>query len=98
MKKPEITKGEWKISRQVSTLVVGKTHDGYERSVASAGGYSRHSSDVTTENQANARAISAAPEMIDALVEFQRRYSNDVYNQDFHKQVEQALKKAGCGE
>ena len=34
-------------------------------------------------------------EMIDALVEFKRRYSNEVYNQDFHKQVEQALKKAG---
>ena len=37
-------------------------------------------------------------EMIDALVEFKRRYSNEVYNQDFHKQVEQALKKAGCVE
>ena len=37
-------------------------------------------------------------EMIDALVEFKRRYSNEVHNQDFHKQVEQALKKAGCGE
>ena len=36
--------------------------------------------------------------MIDVLVEFKRRYSREVYNQDFHKKVEQALKKAGCGE
>ena len=43
------------------------------------------------------QAMSAVPEMIDALVEFKRRYSNEVHNQDFHKQVEQALKKAGCG-
>ena len=67
MKKPNITPGEWWISRQVSTLVVGKTHDGYERSIASAGGYSRNTHDETPQNEANAKAISAVPKLIDAL-------------------------------
>ena len=67
MKKPNITPGKWWISRQVSTLVVGKTHDGYERSIASAGGYSRNTHDETPQNEANAKAISAVPKLIDAL-------------------------------
>jgi hypothetical protein len=45
---------------------------------------------MTSEEIAEAHEL-----MIDALVEFKRRYSNELYNQDFHKQVEQTLKKAG---
>ena len=69
MKKPNITPGEWRISRKISTLIVGKTHDGYERSVASAGGFTRNTHDETPENEANAKAIAAVPQLIEALVD-----------------------------
>ena len=90
MKKPEITKGEWMYSNGQIT-----EQEGY----AIAEYVSEH----------DGQAISAVPEMIDALVDARKALitvKNDYSKRELvnHRvndsiiQIEQALKKAGCGE
>ena len=90
MKKPKITEGEWVVSDFRPHVGVLK-YNGLAIKVVC-----EFNIETDWMNDPNMKAISAVPEMIDALVEFKRRYSNEVHNQDFHIQVEQALKKAGC--
>jgi len=97
MNKPNITPGKWEISRQVSTLVVGKTHDGYERSIASAGGFTRNTHDETPENEANAKAISAVPQMIEALMTALKDECH-ILSPESHDQLKTALRDAGVEE
>ena len=61
------TPGPWLIDSRCSTHVVALT-----RPICSAGGYANNSvpsDDLASENNANARLIAAAPEMLDMLTE-----------------------------
>lgn len=58
------TPGPWKIDPKTSTRIVGAG----DRGIASAGGYfnNQDSAAVYAENEANARLISAAPDLLAA--------------------------------
>lgn len=63
------TQGEWEINHQSATTIQLK---GSNRSIASTGGYSVNTQEadrVYEENLANAKLISAAPELLEALKE-----------------------------
>jgi hypothetical protein len=95
MKKPNITKGKWKLIPPeddfglclVNTKDELTIHDGFDIS--------------------NAKAISAVPEMIDALIETRTQLTIAMSHEEpiptkvlveWCTQVEQALIKAGCTE
>lgn len=61
----KFTKGPWRIKR--GTNIVGTRQDvGYETTIASSSTFSSNQVDVTIENEANARLIAAAPELLEA--------------------------------
>lgn len=73
------TPGPWGISRRTATGVVAKG----ERGICSTGGYSDSRVDGATlnaENEANARLISAAPDMLAELERiFNRVIEEDIW-------------------
>ncbi|MDR9419486.1 hypothetical protein [Gracilimonas sp.] len=94
MKKPKITEGEWYTNSSVfdDTIIVTTKENGWVADVPGS----------PEQQRANAKVISAVPEMIDALIVAQDVFSyindNDAYG-DFAEEltkVEKALKKAGC--
>ena len=106
MKKPNITKGEWRHG------VINNGHEHFkdyshyvsvpENEMVICNILENHSFE---ESEANAKAMSAVPEMIDALIDIKYQLkslsNNDKYDLldtvDF-SEIEKALKKAGCNE
>ena len=92
MKKPNITDGEWRISRPKKSerLVFGENPDRSDALVCAC------------EIDEDAKAISAVHEMIDALIEARSYFSEYVIDEEWEQEllekIEQALKKAGCHE
>lgn len=62
--KTQHTPGPWKISKHCSTLV-----ESGDRSIASAGGYQSVGADAHEVNEANAKLIAAAPDLLAILRE-----------------------------
>lgn len=103
MKKPDITKGEWKCfgSLEKTDLKDEICRIGISYTVLSDG-------DVSETAEADARVISAVPEMIDALIEVLENDMGDFKTvsefggyylpKDIRCRIEQALKKAGCSD
>ena len=105
MKKPEITKGEWEISDNGTVFHWGNgpETEGYTPCIAKVSIWKNN----PEKGLANARAISAVPEMIDALVEARNEIKTmeNCLTMNHHKYdvtaitvINKALKKAGCGE
>ena len=107
MKKPNITKGEWKHG------VINNGHEHFkdyshyvsvpENEIVLCDILENHSFE---ESGSNAKAISAVPEMIDALISVDDfitdtrhcGYTNETEYRKISTMIEQALKKAGCYE
>ena len=93
MKKPNITEGEWLVSGEIDGKKTVSAHDGECKYWVSL-----------CYNTINAKAISAVPEMIDALIAVDHfitdtRHRGYTIESDFRKIstiIEEALKKAGC--
>lgn len=91
------TPGPWKV--EMKTMVMAG-----RRSICSAGGYSQNfdTEKVAAENQANARLIAAAPDMLEALEAYIRvwgqppvdRFSYDSAWEDAWKKARAAINKA----
>lgn len=109
MKKPNITKGEWSLNvlrngmdyhiNSPECMVIKVEHSQYWRDAEEA-------EFCIPRWMADAKAISAVPEMIDALIESYYQLSTLVNDGIEHsrkdeiclEKIEQALKKAGCHE
>ena len=95
MKKPNITGGKWEAVRNNFYSTVDLEGLSF---------IDCHCNNITgvsaDEAQANAKAISAVPEMIDALMEANdyiiENAPDDIYPERLLDQIEQALIKAGC--
>ena len=57
------TPGPWKINPRASMVVESESG----RTIASCGAYTSNTENTEPENQANARLIAAAPELLEAL-------------------------------
>ena len=97
MKKPNITQGSWYYN-DIYHNVESDIKDNGEL-ICEVNYYGTDEE----EEVANARAISAVPEMIDALVEAHGTLESLTYSgadkfvvEEELKNIEQALKKAGC--
>ena len=66
------TPGPWTIAHD--TNIFGSVPGYGRRLVANAGGHSSNVTDETETNRANARLIAAAPELLEALKEFEAHY------------------------
>lgn len=98
MKKPNITKGEWRYNPN------SKSSDwGHNWGVVA---WQRNLGSVVSHvifKEKDAQAISAVPDMIDALIEarkelitVQQIYQYSTVVQGCIEQIDEALKKAGC--
>jgi uncharacterized FlaG/YvyC family protein len=93
MKKPNITEGEWHATgleiRSLSSIILANIYNHLEVNQSKE------------EAKANAKAISAVPEMIDALIDVLETHNQNVnyslYDGSYNR-VKEALKKAGCTE
>lgn len=85
MKKPNITQGEWYVNKSVfsDSPIVTTKENGWVADIPQSDGM----------ESANAKAISAVPEMIDALIEVYNYM--DSGDDPIREEVKQALKKAG---
>ncbi len=100
MKKPNITPGKWKYTDYVSdsdnnTCILTMGIDGYDGGINT----DFYNSDGIPDEQlsANAKAISAVPEMIDALTAF-LKFENSPSQYNYEKAMnlcKQALTEAG---
>jgi len=82
MENTKYTKGEWVINKQASNTVQVK---GTNRSIASTGGYSVNGTDaelIYNENIANAKLISASPDLLEVLIEVRSKIQ---YEQGLNK-------------
>ena len=77
MKRPNITEGEWEFDRCPNVYASDKSIIAF----------------IRPDNYANAKAISAVPEMIDALIEAYNYM--DSGDDPIREEINQALTKAG---
>lgn len=99
IKKPNITEGEWNYYKDNFPEILSSTR-------AICKGYNCEHGDFTDkEEDTNLKAISAVPEMIDALIEAYHTLKPTVDKYGIHcsggesetlRDIEQALLKAGC--
>lgn len=105
MKKPNITEGEWKAPDKASIDVFDFTANG--KTLFQCSGFLQDpDKQITLRNPNDAKAISAVPEMIDALsnvhdsiIAFLDHGDKDIiegYLRADRKIIEKALEKAGC--
>ena len=91
MKRPNITEGEWEYNNE--NYVLSNYNGGLTICVVDYVGSDKE------EETANAKAISAVPEMIDALLEANdyiiENAPDDIYPKELLDKLELALKKAG---
>lgn len=102
------TPGPWTI--QHGTNIYGKRLDaGYETCIANAGSFSSNEVDTTAENQANARLIAAAPDLLDTcklvlmlndpppvFSQWQSQVSADRLREVINHQLRAVIKRASC--
>jgi len=69
------TKGEWNIDPKISTVI--RSYDG--RGVANVSVYTSNTAtlDIDAENEANAKLIAAAPELLDCVQQL-RKFIDDI--------------------
>jgi len=94
MKKPDITKGEWRIGKYRPYNQVVVTQDRARDNDAHPGHRKICSINNNEQQKANAKAISAVPEMIDVLLNIEK--DNGSIPDEVWKTRNDALKKAGC--
>lgn len=88
------TKGEWAINYHSATTVEVK---GSNRSIASTGGYqtnAENSEIVFNENIANAKLISAAPELLETLQRALNDFKNQTWTEETYNVINNAINKA----
>lgn len=76
MDKLKHTPGPWKITKYTETTI----SDDNDRTIASAGSYNDGTESTYLENKANAKLITAAPEMLEALIEIRKWYEETGFN------------------
>lgn len=103
MKKPNITEGEWEVIEDKRIGKSGKTihrvfqirrvnDESDSGKVTQWNGLAKAAS---PKGHANAKAISAVPDMIDALIEAYKEASDYKLSKETASKIEQALTKAG---
>lgn len=103
MKKPELTKGEWKLGGDGKYRALGEVIDDVWEVWWSEDG---ECVAEVVHGEANAKAMAATKDLIDALIEvhqlvmYQRIFEDDenmkMTLEHLKGKIEQALKKAGC--
>lgn len=85
------TPGTWRLGKQNDTVVTDVTQD---TDLDHAFYYGGEVIAESISSNADRHLISAAPEMLDALLQVRKYFKDDVHNLNFQEMIEDAISKA----